>query len=74
MNGLAQQYRGDVYVEYIDVEASGNTGLVQEYNATSIPLIVILDDQGVPVQVFRGLTPEITLRQAIDAALVQSAT
>jgi thioredoxin-like negative regulator of GroEL len=72
VNRLAQDYRGDAYVRYIDIEDSRNNGLVNTYGAYSIPLIVILTDQGEIFTQFRGLTPEANLRAAFDAALAES--
>jgi thioredoxin-like negative regulator of GroEL len=69
---LAQDYRGDAYVRYIDIDDPRNSGLVNTYGAFSIPLIVILNDQGEIYTQFRGLTPEAALRTAFDAALLDS--
>ncbi len=74
MNGLAQQYKGDVYVEYIDIENWANRRMVAEYGATSIPYIVILNDTGEISSIFRGLQSEATLRRAIEQALEESAS
>ncbi|MBZ0281986.1 MAG: hypothetical protein K8L97_14690 [Anaerolineae bacterium] len=74
MNGLAQQYKGDVYVEYIDIENRANRRMVAEYGATSIPYIVILNDTGEISSIFRGLQSEATLRRAIEQALEESAS
>lgn len=74
MNGLAQQYKGDVYVEFIDIENRANRRMVAQYAATSIPLIVILNDKGEISSMFRGLQSESTLRTAIDRALEESAS
>lgn len=72
MNGLAQEYKGDVYVTYIDIDDSSNRALVNQYGATSIPLMVVLNDRGEISSVFRGLTPASLLRAAIDRALRES--
>jgi thioredoxin-like negative regulator of GroEL len=69
---LARDYRGDAYVTYIDIDDPRSSGLVNTYGAYSIPLIVILNDQGEISMQFRGLTPEASLRAAFDAALAES--
>jgi len=69
---LARDYRGDAYVRFIDIDDPRNSGLVNTYGAFSIPLMVIMNDQGEVVYTFRGLTPEATLRAAFDAALTES--
>jgi thioredoxin-like negative regulator of GroEL len=69
---LARDYRGDAYVRFIDIDDPRNSGLVNTYGAFSIPLMVIMNDQGEVVSTFRGLTPEATLRAAFDAALTES--
>lgn len=73
MHGLERAYRGDLYVHYINVDDYGSRQLVSEYNATAIPLIVIMNDKGEVSATFRGLTDEATLRQAINKALSESA-
>jgi thioredoxin-like negative regulator of GroEL len=73
VNGLAQELRGDVYIHFIDIDNLGNRNLVTEYNVSSIPLIVILNDNGEISTTFRGLTPEAVLRDALNTALQESA-
>lgn len=72
MNRLADEYKGDVYVHYIDIDDRRNSRLVNEYGARSIPFIVILNDQGKIIASFRGVTSERLLRDAINTALAAS--
>lgn len=72
MNRLASEYKGDVYVHYVDIDNLSNRSLVNRYGARSIPFIVILNDQGEVVTTFRGVTSERTLRSALDQALAVS--
>jgi thioredoxin-like negative regulator of GroEL len=72
VNGLAQEYKGDLYVTYIDIDDPANRALVNQYGATAIPLMVVLNDQGEISSVFRGLTLASLLRSAIDQALRES--
>jgi thioredoxin-like negative regulator of GroEL len=74
VNGLKEQYKGDLYVEYVNIDAAVNRTLTMQYNASSIPLIVIFNDEGEVSAVFRGLTDPQLLSQAIDQALRESAT
>jgi thiol-disulfide isomerase/thioredoxin len=73
VDGLKAQYRGDLYLRFVDIDALGNTALVQQYNVSAVPRILIIDDMGQVTNTFFGLTQAATLRAAIDAALVQSA-
>ncbi len=69
VNKLAREYAGDMTVSYIDIDDSGNRRLVQEHDARSIPLIVIMDSRGNVIATYRGLQREDTLRRTIDQAL-----
>ena len=72
MNGLAQQFRGDVYVQTVDIDDPGNRQLVGTYNVSATPTIVILNDSGEVSARFVGLTNGTTLRQAIEQALSEA--
>lgn len=69
VNRLGREYAGDVEVRYVDIDSFRNRRLVSEYNARSIPLIVIMDAQGRTIATFRGLQREETLRRALEQAL-----
>jgi thiol-disulfide isomerase/thioredoxin len=69
---LAADFRGDVYVTYIDIDTGANAELVAQYSATSIPRIVVLDDKGRIVNEFYGVQAETVLRQAVQSALTAS--
>ncbi len=69
---LAADFRGDVYVTYVDIDTSANAQLVAEYGVSAIPVIVVLDDKGRVVQQFRGVQAETVLRQAVRSALTAS--
>ncbi|NWG16111.1 MAG: conjugal transfer protein TraF [Chloroflexi bacterium] len=72
VRALADQYRGDVYVEYVDIDVPANSGLVARFGARAVPLIIIINDQGETIATFRGLTSERNLRAGIDQALATS--
>lgn len=74
IGGLKDEYRGDLYVEYVDIDSSANRSLVSQYGAYSIPLTVIFNDEGQVSSTFRGVTDPQTLRQAINDALRESAS
>ncbi len=73
MNGLEDEYRGDVYVQHIDTDDPANRRLMTEFNVDSIPRILIINDQGEISADFSGLTSEPVLRAAIEQALSESA-
>lgn len=66
---VAGQFRGDVYINYADVESPGNEFLLMAYRVTTVPFIVIFNDQGEPVTAFSGPTDSASLYQAVTAAL-----
>jgi thioredoxin-like negative regulator of GroEL len=72
VNGLAQQYRGDVYVQQVDIDDPGNRQLVSSYNVSATPTIVILNDSGEISALFVGLTDAGRLRDAIQQALSEA--
>ena len=72
MNGLAQQYRGDVYVQQVDIDDPGNRRIVSTYNVNATPTIVIFNDSGEVSALFVGLTDGGTLRQAVVQALSEA--
>ena len=72
MNGLAKQYRGDVYVQQVNIDDPGNRLLVSTYNVNATPTIVIFNDSGEISALFVGLTDSATLRQAIQTALSEA--
>ncbi len=72
VSALADEYRGDVYVEYVDIDNPRNRGLVTRFAARSVPLVVVMNDRGEVVATFRGLTPARSLRPALERALSQS--
>lgn len=72
LEGVAQEYKGDVYVQYVDIDDRANAALVSQYGAYSIPLTVVMNDQGATSSQFLGVQQGNTLRQAFDLALDQS--
>lgn len=66
---LANEYRGDLYVSYVDIDNPENRGLVSRYGASSIPLMIVFNDQGEVIAALRGVTDVNVMRSAIDDAL-----
>lgn len=69
MNGLEREYDGLLRVRHVNIDDPRNRNLVAEYQATSIPLLVLFDKEGNIVNVYRGLTRATTLMEGIDTAL-----
>ncbi len=73
VNGLADEFRGRVYVRMVDIDAPSNSSLVSRYGARSVPMLVILDDMGQVTEQYFGLTDGRIIRRGIQDALVRSA-
>lgn len=71
---VADEFRGDVYVQSYSLDHRGNWPLAQQYEIEGIPTIIIFDDQGQIFTTFPGLIDEETLRGAFQAAIQASAT
>jgi hypothetical protein len=72
MRVVANEFRGDVYVNFADVDTPGNEFLLMEYQVSTVPFIVILNDQGEAIGGFAGVTAPANLYQAVAAALRES--
>lgn len=72
LNDIASDYRGKVYNQYLDAEASANIEMVTAFNVTAYPVTLIFNDQGQVTAKFLGFTDERTIRVAIDQALRES--
>jgi|GEM_PF-1089735 len=72
LSSVARAYRGDAYVEHVNIDRRSNRALVDKYGVSATPTLVILNDQGEISSQFRGLTQESVLRQAVQQALAES--
>lgn len=69
VSGLEREYDGMLQVRHVDIDSPRNRQLVEEYQATSIPLMVLFNKSGDVVKVYRGLTKAGTLIEGVEAAL-----
>lgn len=74
MNGLEHEFRGDLYVQRVNIDTGEGNRLQAMFEVSGTPTIIIFNDAGKVVARFNGLVPENTLRQAINQALSESAT
>ncbi len=72
LTSLAGEYRGKVYNQFLDAEASINREMVKAFNVSAYPVTVVFNDQGHVTAKFLGLTDGATIRAAIDQALTES--
>ena len=72
MNGLINQFRGQSFLQRIDIDNPANRQLVSAFNVSATPTIVILNDQGKVSAKFIGLTDAGAIRAAINQALSES--
>lgn len=72
LTSLASEFRGKVYNQFLDAEASGNSAMVKAFNVDAYPVTVIFNDQGHVVAKFLGLTDAASIRAAINEALKES--
>jgi hypothetical protein len=70
---LSDEFRGDVYLHLLNLDATTYIPLAQKYELTSVPSAVILDDEGAVFTVLTGVTDAETMRAAFQAALDESA-
>lgn len=72
LTSLANEFRGKVYNQFLDAEASVNSAMVKAFNVDAYPVTVIFNDQGHVVAKFLGLTDAGSIRAAINQALKES--
>jgi thiol-disulfide isomerase/thioredoxin len=72
LTSLASEYRGKVYNQFLDAEASINKEMVTAFDVSAYPVTVIFNDQGHVVAKFLGLTDAFTIRMALNQALKES--
>ncbi len=72
MNGLENEYRGDLYVQRVNIDTSEGNRLQTMFEVSGTPTIIIFNHNGQVVARFNGLVSEDMLRQAINQALAES--
>lgn len=65
MNGLADEFEGQISVHQLNAAEQANVQLQNQYGLRGHPSFVILDADGQAAQSFLGPQAEDTLRQAI---------
>ena len=65
VNGLEDEFRGQVAVRRLDADEGTNSQLQREYGVQGHPSFVVLDGNGAVVDRFFGPQDEATLRAAI---------
>jgi thioredoxin-like negative regulator of GroEL len=69
VHGLQHQYGGKLDVLYFDVSEAKNAPLMRKLGYKSTPHLMLLTKKGRRVDAWTGVTPEATLRSAIDRLL-----
>jgi hypothetical protein len=68
VNGLAEEFAGDVDVQRLNAAEGITNRLQAEYGVRGHPSFVVLDGEGAVTQRFFGPQEEATLREAMAAA------
>ena len=69
MNGLAEEFAGEISVVKLDAAEQANVRLQQSYGLRGHPAFAVIDDKGQLVQTFIGPQPEEVLREALTLLL-----
>jgi thioredoxin-like negative regulator of GroEL len=69
VNGLAQEFDGQVAVHQLNAAGPANIQVQSEYGLRGHPSFVVLDADGRSVQTFLGPQTKETLRQAITTVI-----
>ncbi len=72
MDGIKREYRGQLYVVYLDINRTRGKELAKEYGLMGTPTLLLLDSEGNQVNVLRGLLSRSALERAVDDLLAQS--
>ncbi len=72
MDGIKREYRGQLYVVYLDINRARGKELAKEYGLMGTPTLLLLDSEGNQVNVLRGLLSKSALERAVDDLLAQS--
>lgn len=66
---VAGEFRGDVYINYADVDLPDNQALLMQLQVDVVPFVAVFNDQGDLVTTFPGGVDSASLYQAVTAAL-----
>ncbi|MBI5533287.1 MAG: thioredoxin family protein [Deltaproteobacteria bacterium] len=68
LSRIEPEYAGKVQVRYVDVREEANDALAEKYRMRVIPLLVLLDKDGVEMWRHEGAPPEAVLREQLSRA------
>jgi thioredoxin-like negative regulator of GroEL len=69
VNGLAQEFAGEINVYKLDAAEQESVRLQQSYGLRGHPSFALVDSEGQLVQTFVGPQPEEVLREALTTLL-----
>jgi thioredoxin-like negative regulator of GroEL len=69
VNGLADEFTGQISVYQLNASDPANVQLQSEYGLRGHPSFVVLDSDGRSIQTFLGPQSEAILRQAITTVI-----
>lgn len=72
LQSVATEFRGSVYLNTADVDNPGNEFLIRAFQVSSIPTVIILNDQGQAIATLDNSADFLTVRQAVLQALSSS--
>lgn len=72
LSRIEPEYAGKLQVRYLDVRDDANEALAEKYRMRVIPLLVLIDHDGVEVWRHEGAPPEPVLRQQIAQVVAKA--
>lgn len=69
MNGLAEEYEGQIAVMQLDANIEVNERIQQQFGVRGHPSAVIIDSQGQVIQRYFGVETAVTLRSALNEVI-----
>ncbi len=66
VNGLAEEFAGEIEVRQLNVEEPDNAAVQTAYNLRGHPTIALINNDGEKVQQFFGVVDEAALRTALE--------
>ena len=71
VDGIAQKYKKHIDVVYVSVDKSDGKQLARESGVIGTPTFLLLDSEGVQVNVLRGSLPATVIEKAIEDLIAQ---
>lgn len=66
MTNTLKKLPPEIEVQSIETSIDANSDLVDTYKIRSIPTIIVVNEGGIPVKEFRGITPIEDILKAIE--------